>query len=218
MVSRNQLTIKGYNGRSLKNTLFRHSTDTQKVAIIFPGLAYNSQMPLLHYTIETIIDSGLNVLTVDYDYSNNPEFLNQSQTVRSDWLIEDVEAALKVITDEENQEVVCLVGKSLGTLALGHLLETREDLRDAKTIWLTPLIKNPELLEQMLAYTKDAILVIGAKDPHYDSDIIDRLNATTQLGGIVIEEANHSLEIEGAVTKSLRVLMQIVSVLQQFLA
>ncbi|MHA2397235.1 MAG: hypothetical protein ACXAC0_11075 [Candidatus Thorarchaeota archaeon] len=187
MVSRNQLTIKGYNGRSLKNTLFRHSTDTQKVAIIFPGLAYNSQMPLLHYTIETIIDSGLNVLTVDYDYSNNPEFLNQSQTVRSDWLIEDVEAALKVITDEENQEVVCLVGKSLGTLALGHLLETREDLRDAKTIWLTPLIKNPELLEQMLAYMKDAILVIGAKDPHYDSDIIDRLNATTQLGGIVIE-------------------------------
>jgi hypothetical protein len=132
-------------------------------------------------------------------------------------LIEDVEASFRAITEEEKQEVVCLVGKSLGTLALGHLLETREDLRDAKTIWLTPLIKNPELLEQMLAYMKDAILVIGAKDPHFDRDIIERLNATTQLGGIVIEEANHSLEIEGDVTKSLRVLMQIVSVLQQFL-
>jgi hypothetical protein len=217
MVSWDQLTIKGYNGRSLKNTLFRHPTETHKAAIVFPGLAYNSQMPLLHYSIKTIIDSGLNVLTVDYDYSNNPEFLKQSQKTRSDWLIEDVEASLRAITEEENQEVVCLVGKSLGTLALGHLLEKHEDLRDAKTIWLTPLIKNPELLEQMLAYMKDAILVIGAKDPHFDRDIIERLNATTQLGGIIIEEANHSLEIEGDVTKSLRVLMQIVSVLQQFL-
>ena len=217
MVSIDQLTIKGYKGRSLKNTLFRQSTDTHKAAIVFPGLAYNSQMPLLHYTIKTIIDSGRNVLAVDYDYSNNPEFLNQSQKTRSDWLIDDVEASLRVMTDEEKQEVVCLAGKSLGTLALGHLLETHEDLRDAKTIWLTPLIKNPELLEQMLAYMKDAILVIGAKDHHFDRDIIDRLNATTQLGGIIIEEANHSLEIEGDVTKSLRVLMQIVSVLQQFL-
>lgn len=217
MVSWDQLTIKGYNDRSLKNTLFRHSKDPQKVALVFPGLAYNSQMPLLHYTIKAIIDSGINVLAVDYDYSNNPEFLKQSQRIRSDWLIEDVEASLRVITEDEKQEVVCLTGKSLGTLAVGHLLETHEDLRDAKTIWLTPLIKNPELLEQMLAYMKDAVLVIGAKDPHYDSDIIDRLNATTQLGGIVIEEANHSLEIEGDVTKSLRVLMQIVFVLQQFL-
>ena len=217
MVSWDQLTIKGYNNRSLRNTLFRQSTDTQKVAIVFPGLAYNSQMPLLHYTIKTMIDSGLNVLAVDYDYSNNPDFLKESQKTRSDWLIEDVEASLRVITEKERQEVVCLAGKSLGTLALGHLLETHEDLRDTKTIWLTPLIKNPELLEQMLAYMKDAILVIGAKDPHFDRDIIERLNATTQLGGIIIEEADHSLEIEGDVTKSLRVLMQIVSVLQHFL-
>lgn len=217
MVSWDQLEIKGYNDRSLKNSFFRHSPDPRNVAIVFPGLAYNSQMPLLHYTIKTLFDSGLNVLAVDYDYSINPDFLGQSQSIRSDWLIEDVESSLRAITEDQKQTVVCLVGKSLGTLALGHLLETHEDLRDVKTIWLTPLIKNPQLLEQMLAYMKDAILVIGAKDPHYDRDIIDRLNATTQLGGIVIEEANHSLEVEGDVTKSLRVLMQIVSVLQQFL-
>lgn len=217
MFSSDQLNIKGYNGRFLKNRFLRQSGGTQEVALVFPGLAYNSQMPLLHYSIKTMIDSGLNVLSVNYDYSNNPEYLKQSQTVRSDWLIEDIEAAVKVITKDENQEIVCLAGKSLGTLAVGYLLETREDLRDVKTIWLTPLIKNPQLLEQMLAYMKDAVLVIGTKDQHYDSDIIDRLNAATQLSGIVIEGANHSLEIEGEVTSSLRVLMQITTILQQFL-
>ena len=65
---------------------------------------------------------------------------------------------------------------------------------------------------------KDAIMVIGTSDSQYDSDIIDRLNANTQLGGIVVDGANHSLEIEGDVTKSLRVLMQIVAIIQQFLA
>lgn len=155
MISTDRLNIRGYRGRPLKNRLFKQSVDTQEVALVFPGLAYNSNMPLLYYSIETIITSGINVLTVDYDYSNNPEFLKQSARTRSEWLVGDVEAALNVITEKENQKVVCMTGKSLGTLALGHLLETHENLRDAKTIWLTPLIKNQELLEQMLTYMKD---------------------------------------------------------------
>jgi hypothetical protein len=174
-------------------------------------------MPLLHYSIQAILASGLNVLTVDYDYSNNTEFLEQPIRARADWMIRDVEAAMRIVTEVANQEIVCLVGKSLGTLAVGHLLENYEELRNAKTIWLTPLIKNPELMEQMLSHMKDAVLVIGTKDSHYDSDIIDRLNATTLLRGIVVDGANHSLEIEGDVTKSLRVLMQIVTIIQQFL-
>lgn len=217
MFSSDQLKIKGYNGRILKNRFLKQADETREVALVFPGLAYNSTMPLLHYSIKTILNSGLNVLAVDYDYSNTPEFLKQSQITRSDWLIEDVEASLKIITEEENQDVVCLTGKSLGTLALGYLLETHENLRDAKTIWLTPLIKNPELMEQMLTHMKNAVMVVGTKDSNYDRDIVDRLNATTQLSGIIIDGGNHSLEIEGDVTQSLQVLMQIVAILQQFL-
>jgi len=218
VVSISSLDITGYGGRPLKNRFFRISTDTQDVALIFPGLAYNCDMPLLYYSIETILASGINTLAVDYDYSNNPDYMKQLVRERAEWLIGDIEATLNAVNKEENQKVVCMVGKSLGTLALGHLIETHESLRDAKTIWLTPLVKNPELLEQMLAYMKDAVLVIGTKDSHYDSDIIDRLNISTQLSGIVIDGANHSLEIEGDVTKSLRVLMQIVTIVQQFLA
>ena len=212
-----RLDIKGYSGKKLKNNFFRQLDETRKIALVFPGLAYNSTMPLLHYSVQSILASGINVLTVDYDYSNNPKFLKQSLRNRSDWLTGDVEAALKFVTKEENQKVVCLTGKSLGTLALGHLLETHENLRDAKTIWLTPLIKNPELMEQMLSYMKDAIMVIGTSDSQYDIEIIDRLNANTLLGGIVVDGADHSLEIQGDVTKSLRVLMQIVTIIQQFL-
>jgi len=217
MVSGKQLTIKGYNGKPLKNRFYKQPDETRKIALVFPGLAYNSTMPLLHYSTQAILATGINVLSVDYDYSNNQEFLQQSLRDKSEWLIGDVEAALEFITKEEKQDVVCLAGKSIGTLALGHLLETQKDLRNAKTIWLTPLIKNPDLMEQMLAYMKDAIMVIGTNDSQYDSDIIDRLNANTQLGGIVVDGANHSLEIEGDVTKSLRVLMQIVTIIQQFL-
>jgi hypothetical protein len=217
MISREQVVIDGYHGMSLKNRFYRQPNQTQKIALVFPGLAYNSTMPLLHYSIQAILATGINVLSVDYDYSNNEEFLQQSLREKSEWLISDVEAALEYITKEEKQEVVCLAGKSVGTLAVGHLLETRKNLRKAKTIWLTPLIKNPDLLEQMLSYMKDAIMVIGTSDSQYDSHIIDRLNANTQLGGIVIDGANHSLEIEGDVTKSLGVLLQIVTIIQQFL-
>ncbi len=217
MVLGEELDIKGYDDKRLKNKFYRQPNQTSKVALVFPGLAYNSTMPLLHYSIQAILASGINVLAVDYDYSNNQEFLQKPIRARNDWLIGDVEAALEHIVKEEKQDVVCLAGKSLGTLAVGHLLETRENLRDAKTIWLTPLIKNPDLIEQMLTYMKDAIMVIGTSDSQYDNSIIDRLNAATQLGGIVVEGANHSLEIEGDVTKSLGVLMQVVTIIQQFL-
>ncbi len=217
MVTVDRLSIKGYNNRTLKTRFFKPDVDTQELALVFPGLAYTSDMPLLYYTIEAIITCGINVLSVDFDYSNNQEFLKQSVRERSEWLLEDSEAALKMITSEKNLKVVCMVGKSMGTLVLGHLLETHEDLRNTKTIWLTPLIKNPELLEQMLAYMKEAVLVIGTNDSQYDRDIIDRLNASTQLSGIVIDGANHGLEIEGKITDSLRVLTQIVSILGPFL-
>lgn len=217
MITIERLSINGYNNRKLKSRLFKPDLDTDEVALVFPGLAYTCDMPLLYYTIETLITSGTNVLSVDYDYSNNQDFLKQSVRDRSEWLLGDSEAALKMITNEKNQRVVCLAGKSLGTLVLGHLLETHENLRDAKTIWLTPLIKNPQLLEQMLAYMREAVLVIGTNDSHYDRDIIDRLNASTQLSGIVIDGADHSLEIEGRITDSLRVLTQIVSILGPFL-
>lgn len=212
-----QFDINGYNGNILKTKLFRLLDETQKIALVFPGLAYNSTMPLLHYSVQSILVTGINVLTVDYDYSNNSQFMKHSLRNQSEWLIGDVEASLKFATQKKNQEVVCLAGKSLGTLALGHLLETHENLRNAKTIWLTPLIRNPQLMEQMLSYMKDAIMVIGTSDSQYDLDLIDRLNANTFLGGIVVYGANHSLEIEGDVTKSLRVLMQIVTIIQQFL-
>ena len=217
MVSIEVLDIKGYRGKPLKNRFFRQFTETKRVALVFPGLSYNTSMPLLHYSIQAILAAGLNVLTVDYDYSDNREFLELPTKSRADWMIRDIEAAIRIVREVENQEVACLVGKSLGTIALGHLLESYEDLRDAKTIWLTPLIKNPELMEQMLSYMKDAVLVIGTNDSHYDSDIIDRLNISTLLSGVVVEGANHSLEIEGNVTKSLRVLMQVVTIIQQFL-
>ena len=217
MTSIDQLKIMGYRGQPLKNRLFKQSLETQDTAIVFPGLGYNSDMPLLYYSIQTILASGINVLSVDYDYSKNQKFMEQPIRNRSDWLIGDVEAVLEV-SKAENLNIVCLTGKSLGTLALGHLLETHEDLRDAKTIWLTPLIKNPELIEQMLTYMKEAVLVIGTNDSHYDRDIIDRLNTSTQLSGIIVDRADHSLEIEGEVTESLRVLTQIVAILRQFLA
>ncbi|MFW9813343.1 MAG: hypothetical protein ACFFF9_12855 [Candidatus Thorarchaeota archaeon] len=217
MVSREVLDIKGYRGRNIRNSYYKQFTETEKVALVFPGLSYNTSMPLLHYSIEAILASGLNLLTVDYDYSTIPEFMEQPLRAKADWMIRDVEAALRIVTEVAEQEVACLVGKSLGTIAIGHILETYEEYRDAKTIWLTPLIKNPELMEQMLSYMKDAVLVIGTKDDQYDSDIIDRLNATTLLSGVVVEGANHSLEIEGDVTKTLRVLMQVVTIIQQFL-
>ena len=83
MISGEKWNIKGYDGSLLKNRLYRHVNQTQNIALVFPGLAYNSTMPLLHYSIQAILASGINVLSVDYEYSSNPKFLKQSIRDRS---------------------------------------------------------------------------------------------------------------------------------------
>jgi hypothetical protein len=217
MYSFESIDIMGYDGKSVPNTYLKLKAPSEKLAIVFPGRGYTSQGPLLHYTINLLLENRINVLSVDYNYMNNPEFNGLEWEKKQEWLFADVEEAFKVATDSIDAEIRILVGKSLGTLAIGHLLDTFSSTRKNTAIWHTPLVKMPHLVRQITKHKPHSLFVIGTSDPHYEKEVLDEVKGATNGKLIVIEGANHSMEVSGGVEDSLEVMTEIVGGIRQFL-
>jgi hypothetical protein len=73
------------------------------------------------------------------------------------------------------------------------------------------------LLAQIKKVKLKALFVIGTSDPYFDKLNLDDLVKATGGHGIVIDGADHSLEIEGDPLKSLKALELIMKGITKFI-
>ena len=59
--------------------------------------------------------------------------------------------------------------------------------------------------------------MIGTADGHYDSAYLDEVRLASRGESVVLEDADHSLEIKGDTVGSIRALEQLVQATQRFL-
>ena len=106
---------------------------------------------------------------------------------------------------------------SLGTLAMGYVLTEDARLSQARCVWLTPLLRNDRLRAQMSRAGGRSLCVIGTADSHYDPAYLEEVRLAPGGESVVIQGADHSLEIEGDTVGSIRAVEQIVRAMQRFL-
>jgi hypothetical protein len=217
MPSRFSLDISGYRDLPVPNTFTRQDQETQHLGVILPGYGYRATMPVLYYPERLLVTRGADVLRVEYGYDQQPGFPTLSDTERSRWFHADVAASCDAALAQRAYQRITLVGKSIGTRAMGHLLETDDRFRGAQCVWLTPLLRDARLCDQVIRWRPRSLFVIGTADSQYDSDLLGDLELATQGQGLVVEGANHSLEIEGDVVESLHALEQMVQAVDVFL-
>jgi hypothetical protein len=133
------------------------------------------------------------------------------------WVFADATAAWRAAHKQRAYGQVTLVGKSLGTLAMGYLLTTEVSLAQAKAIWLTPLLWNDMLCSQIKQAIPRSLFVAGTQDPHYNPHGLSEAADATGGEMVIIDGADHSLEIKGDVLASLQALEQVMRAVQQFL-
>ncbi len=217
MYSFDTLEIHGHRGLAVPNTFYRLEKRSDRLALVFPGRGYTSQAPLLHYTISTLTVAGFNVLSVNYSYLHNKDFESLEREDQMRWLYDDVEAAYQAATKKLDVEVEVLIGKSLGTMAIGYLLDKHPRLSQCKVVWHTPLILLPELQQQIKNHHPQSLFVIGTADPHYDQGTLTELVESTNGEAVVVEDANHAMEVPGEVNDSLWVIGKIIDSVGEFL-
>jgi hypothetical protein len=211
------LDIRGHRGQAVPNTFFAQDSETHHLALVFPGFGYTVHMPVLYYPRRLLLERGADALLVEYDYRGRVDFRMPRDPERDHWFFDDVAAACAAGLKQRSYSGVTLVGKSLGTLAMGYLLAEASRLSGARCVWLTPLLRDDWLRAQMRRARGHSLFVIGTADSHYDPAYLEEVQLASGGESMVVQGADHSLEIEGDTVGSIRAMEQTVRVMQRFL-
>ena len=210
-----RLEIDGYKDQ-IPNVLLGAEESSEHLGIIFPGVAYSSQMPALYYAAEVLLTLGADVLRLDHHYRRS-DFQTLPDAEKTRWLETDALAALKAALALKPYKRLTFVGKSIGTVALARILSELPSLEHADFVWLTPLLKLAGLKETIFQYPHKALFIIGSDDQSYDAALLEQIRASTNGQVLLLEGADHSLEIRGDVVASVRVQERIVTTLERFI-
>lgn len=215
MYTMTSLAVSGYRGQPVPNSLIRQDGEADHLALLFPGIRYTAAMPLLHYSGRVLLALGADVVRVEYAYGWSQEFAAASEDETDRWIAADARAAAEAALAQRAYRRVTLVGKSIGTLAMGHLLALPA-LQAAACVWLTPLLQYEGLRAQIKRGKQRSLFVIGTADRGYDPLTLSEAVEATGGQSLVVEGADHSLELPGSISHSLDVLKQVVQAVEAF--
>lgn len=206
--------VSGYRNLPLSYTLINNGENSGKLAIIFPGQGYTVQGPLLHYSTGIYLSKSYDVLHVNYQY-NHDAYKDFTMEELSEAIKHDSRSVVEKVISNRNYDQYCLVGKSLGTIAMSAVMK-RNEFYDAKMIWLTPLLQRDDVFEAMAASTQKGLCFIGDQDRCYIQDRFSQVNDNPSIVSSLISRANHSLEIEHNALGSIDILKKIMKTIEAF--
>lgn len=215
MYSFQQLTIEGYHNEATPHSFFQQDQETDHAAIIFPGVRYTCQHPLLYYPTKELLLQGADVLWVEYNQRPSFTSLSETETVRC--ITTDASTACQALLHVRPYRQITLIGKSIGTAAMIHVLNEASLPLQLRAIWLTPLLRRKELCEMIQQARPQSLFVIGTADSHYDKKTLAQLQTVTKGDTLVIDHADHSLEIDGNVQQSIQIMGEVIQAIQAFL-
>lgn len=163
-----------------------------KLAVVFPGIGYTADKPLLYYTSRLARKHGYQIQTVSYgslpeNVKGDPKKMKQA----FDLALEQTERSLGSI-DWNSYGSILFISKSIGTV-ISSAYASRHDLT-VKSILFTPLA---ETFSFPLA---GSIAFHGTADPWAETNSIRELATQKDVPLFLTQNANHSLETGDVLT------------------
>lgn len=185
--------------------------EQKKLAVIFPGIGYHKDKPLLYY-------AGRLAKSAGYDMQHI-EFHDMPQKIRGNAAMMQTAAALAIgqaaeqlrDTDWSAYSEILLIGKSIGTIAAARY--AAESHISTKQIWYTPL--NATFSDAAFP-PKSCIAFLGKDDPWSDISKIRADAEKQQIPLYLYPECNHSLESPD-VLQNIRNLSEIMQITSDFI-
>jgi len=209
------LDALGYKDQKVSNTFVVQSNPTGHLGIILPGYRHSADMADLHYAGRILREQGADLLRVEYRYYQT-NYLSQSEGEQNQRISEDVFAVCNACLAFRSYNRITLVGKSLGTRGMGFLLGD-ERFQKADCVWSTPPLTTEWLYSRIEQVRPRSLFIFGTADDYYQPEKLNHLVDVTNGRAVIIEGANHGLEVPESIPGSLQGLGKIVQALQGFL-
>ena len=183
-------------------------TDGKKLAVLFPGIGYHCDKPLLYYSAKLARAAGYQVLPVPY--AGFPEKVRgDGERMRASLEIawSQAEDMLSPVSWAEYRDIL-FIGKSIGTVVASRA--AREGGLKVRNVLLTPLVETFQYVQG------NAIAFHGTADPWAETAAIVAACRERGVPLSLTEGANHSLET-GDVPRDLRTLEETVARIDAFI-
>lgn len=182
-----------------------------KIAILFPGIGYNCDRPLLYYAGRLSSQCGYEVLRTGYTNLSKsiPEAFADAYA-QTEQLLEKI--------DWNSYEDILFVSKSIGTAVAAAYAQNHGIA--CRNVYYTPLA-------QTFDYAPQAGIVFhGTSDPWAETAVLEEKCREHCLPLHVLEHANHSLELQTAdgsctkhtVLENLRILKNVMALSEAYIA
>lgn len=176
-----------------------------KAVVLFPGVRYSCDTPLLYYAGTVFRSRGYQVFQVDYDQRM---LSTDSLEQRARAVSGDVLAQVQAMGLEEMEDVV-FVSKSVGTVLAGWTAEQLPFL--VRHIYLTPL--EPTL---PCIHPETDVAVGAGDDPYLDGEVLRRLCEERGIPLTMYPGVGHRLEDKRDHHRTLEILKEIVELYERF--
>ena len=173
---------------------------TKKIAVLFPGIGYHTDKPLLYYSRKLAGERGYEIIEIKYGelpsgVKGNPDKMMEAFCKASQYTAEQL-AAVKFNTYSE----VLFISKSVGTAVAASY--AKQYNINARQIYYTPVA------ESFDAIGREGIVFHGTADPWAETANIQAECEKRGLPLYLTENANHSMET-GNVEKDLEIMKNI---------
>jgi hypothetical protein len=176
-----------------------HDGDPARCAVLLPGMRYSTQAPLLWFARSVAQSQGWSALDVLDALPDGEEPFA--------WARDRARRALDRVADADE---VVVIGKSLASGAAGIVAD-----RLAPAVWLTPLLDEPRVVDDLGRAARPALLVGGSADGAW---VPDALPDHGLLEVVHLDGLDHSLERRGDPMASLEALRVVADRIDRFLA
>lgn len=175
----------------------------KKLVVMFPGVGYGFNHPLLYYSDLLFDSKGYECFYMRYQdtfFDDKLSFDEKAAKVRR-FVFEE---AKKI--DFTGYDEIVFLSKSIGSVEAGVFAESLDF--KVKQIFLTPV-------EKAIPYCKtNSCVVIGTKDEAFGA--YKKHCDESGIEALYIENANHSLEVEGSVFCNLEIIEKVMKYIDKF--
>lgn len=182
------------------------------LTVVLPGRNYGPQMPVLYLPARLANDLGADVLRLSYPALHGSGSLEE--------VSRDVTGAVAQAIEGGDYDRVTVMGKSLGTVAMAALAQSRVLGPGTEAVWLTPLLAHPPVQAAARSSGWRSLAAVGTADPVPEADPAVAVRVMGETGGTVVRVpgGDHALEVAGDVHATVRGLGDLLAALRDFLA
>ncbi|WP_018759016.1 alpha/beta hydrolase [Paenibacillus terrigena] len=198
------LTVPSFWKTEMKQKYYQLHEENSKLVVLFPGKNYSCEKPSLHFAGTSAIQSGFDLLVLEYGYQAARTNLDINDLPR---VIEDSHESVRRIINKYNE--VIFISKSIGTIVAGEV-HGKLDI-PIRHLFLTPIKDTVHYINKY-----NGLVVYGTKDEVFNTELANQINIDKVRRVIEIPNANHSLETNN-VEESIEILGKLVRIYMDFL-